>query len=183
MDEEETVEEECLTLLGWSVEEVAQSTLEEMQQALHDYSSSSSSPPTPSTSFVPTTFYSNPTFVSTDLVQRINCLKKRISLQDRLMKSGGAGTDDSSKFKQGMETDNRLLVEDTTSLLDRLKVIETRLVQKKQSLEVVDDLLKFTHKVQGLAICLSRDTQHKKDIIEDMNLLHMELNILLNVAT
>jgi hypothetical protein len=81
-----------------------------------------------------------------------------------------------------MEKDKRLLQEEKVLLMDRLKTIEILLVQKKQSLEVVDDLLQFTHKVQGLSMCLSRDAQHKKDIVEETKLLHMELNLLLKVV-
>jgi hypothetical protein len=174
MDVEETAEEECITLLGWSVEEVAGSTLDEMLKALQDNHVT-----TTLNTFVPTIVYS---FVSTDLLQRIKCLQKRVTIQDQLVQTGGVGSDDSAKFKQGMEKDKRLLQEEKVLLMDRLKTIEILLVQKKQSLEVVDDLLQFTHKVQGLSMCLSRDAQHKKDIVEETKLLHMELNLLLKVV-
>jgi hypothetical protein len=175
MDVEETAEEECLTILGWSVEEVALSTLDEMLKALHENHLTSTQ-----TTFVPT-IVQHP-FVSTDLLERIKCLQKRMTIQNQLVQTGGIGSDDSAKFKQGMETDNRLLQEDKVLLVERLKSIEVLLGQKKQSLEIVDDLLRFTHKVQGLGTCLSRDAQHKKDIVEEIKLLHMESNMILKVV-
>jgi hypothetical protein len=185
--EDEEVEEECLSLLGWSVEQVARSSLPEMYEALHQHrsrktfpsspSNSSSSSRCPSVTRVPTT----PDFPIPSVVHRIHCLRQRVEMQERVLQLGHCGgVDDVGKMTRNLESDRLLLEEDRFVLKKRLETLERLLTQKSQTLHVLDNLLAMTDQVQGLSICLSHDTQHKKEVVEDVRILQVEQKLLLN---
>jgi hypothetical protein len=189
MDEDEEIEEECITVLGWSVEQVARSTIPEMYEALHQHRinviptlKAMSSGPSPL--HLPPPLPSTTTSLPSDsslIVIRIQCLRQRIEVKKRSLHSGGITEDDTHKLTRSMETDVRLLEENQMIVGKRLEVLTSLLHQKNQTLLVLDDLLRLTDPVQGLTVCVNNDTQHRKDVVDEIRVFNVERTALLPV--
>lgn len=192
MSNDEEVEEECISVLGWSLEQVARSSLPEMYEALHQRRSAT----VPSSSSLTlslskeigedgTTPRNNsrepihPRDHYPPVLSRLLCLQQRITVQKRLLQSGQCDTEDTEKFTRRLEEDYRLFEEDHTAVTKRLELLERIVTKKSQTLAILDDLVKMTDQVKGLHGCVSHDMQHRKEVTENLHDLQMERNSLL----